>query len=304
MHPADKDETARRREGRGRQPSRMPRGSAGRAAREENGGGFARRLLRSGTCNSQNPPPAAHSGREVSDQSTASGGPRVLEAVANPEISRRIEPLLRRAEAQTLKVDHGGAFALAALRPFDLVIAQCPLAGMSAGRILECLRPRQAGTPKPPVILLTREAYLPTIDSVPADDRAGVRVTATMSEGLRAIAQALEIGDRSSVKLMVQIEMIVESTRFQRLCQTHDVSPTGMLLSTRKTLPIGAVLPFSLELPEDEEPIHGSGEIVRHARPEKEPAPAMGVRFLGLHGDGPKRLESFLSSRRSRPRSP
>ena len=239
----------------------------------------------------------------VKDDSPSPEGLQVLEAVANPEISARIEPLLARAGAKATRVEDGGAFALAARRPFDLVIAQCPLAGMSADKILECLRIPPAGTVETPAVLLTREAYLPTIERIPPEHRAGATISSALSDGLRAIADALKIGDRASVRLMVQIEMIVESSRFQRMCQTQDISPSGMLLRTRRTLPVGAVLPFSLELPEETEPIHGRGEIVRHATTEREPVPAMGVRFLGLHGNGPARLESFLSNCRARARA-
>lgn len=236
----------------------------------------------------------------MSNRSPSTPAPRVLEAVANPEISARIEPLLTRAGAQAMRVGDGGAFALAARRRFDLVIAQCPLAGMSAGKILECLRIPPAGTTTAPVVLLTREAYLPTMERIPSEHRQGATITSVLSDGLRAIAAALDLSDRASVKLMVQIEMIVETARFQRLCQTQDISSSGMLLCTGRKLPIGSVLPFSLELPDETEPIHGSGEIVRHTQPEREPTPAMGVKFLGLHGNGPARLESFISDCRAR----
>lgn len=202
-----------------------------------------------------------------------------------------------------MRVDDGGSFALASRRGFDLVISQCPLSGMSAAKILECLHVGPSSTAEAPVVLLTREAYLPTLEQVPQDHRRGVTITSALTDGLKAIADALSIADRASAKLMVQIEMIIESARFQRVCQTHDISPSGMLLCTNRMLPVGAVLPFSLELPEDSEPIHGSGEIVRHARPEREPSPAMGVRFLGLHGDGPERLETFISTCRARDRA-
>lgn len=246
---------------------------------------------------------AWHTGGRVSQPESAGRGPRVLQAVANPEISSRIAPLLERAGARTVRVEDGGVFALATRRSFDLVIAQCPLSGMSAGKLLECLRSGPSVTAAAPVVLLTREAYLPTIERISAEHRQGTTITTELSDGLRAIARALELGDRALARLMVQIELIVESARFQRLCQTHDVSSSGMLLCTRRLLPVGSVLPFSLELPEDSEPIHGRGEIVRHAEPEREPSPAMGVRFLGLHGDGPARLESFISSARSRARA-
>ena len=232
----------------------------------------------------------------MKDKTATPPGPRVLEAVANPEISARIEPLLARARAETLRVGDAGALALAARRSFDIVISQCPLAGMGASKILECLRSPPAGSTATPIVLLTREAYLPTVERIPPEHREGTTITTALSDGLRAIAKALDLSDRASAKLMVQVEMAVESARFQRLCQTRDISPSGMLLSTGRLLPVGSVLPFSLDLPEETEPIHGSGEIVRHARPEREPAPAMGVRFLGLHGNGPARLESFISS--------
>ena len=253
----------------------------------------------SGLCNRRRRGPKAESTPQVKDKTATPPHPRVLEAVANPEISARIEPLVARAGAETLRVGDGGAFALAARRSFDLVIAQCPLAGMGASKILECLRIPPAGTATTPVVLLTREAYLPTIERIPAEHLEDTTITTALSDGLRAIAKALDLSDRASAKLMVQVEMVVESARFQRLCQTRDISPSGMLLHTRRLLPVGSVLPFSLDLPEETEPIHGNGEIVRHARPEREPTPAMGVRFLGLHGDGPARLESFISSCRA-----
>ena len=225
--------------------------------------------------------------------------PKILVAVANPEIVSRLEPLMSAVQAEAIHAMDGGALALACRRSFDLVVAQCPLSGLSAARILKCVREPSSQSGDAPIVLLTREAYLPTLERIAPEERVGVYAAVGLTEGLRSIAKVLGLSDRAAVRLMVEYELSVDSNRVQRVCQTDNISTSGMLLHTSRVLPVGSVVPFAIELPEDVKPIHGRAEVVRHASPRRERVPGMGVRFLGLDGDGRQRLGGFLAQRQT-----
>ena len=68
-----------------------------------------------------------------------------------------------------------------------------------------------------------------------------------------------------------------------------NLSANGMLVELGFPLPPGTNLDFSFQLPGDDAPVTGSGQIVRRATPSR-----YGVRFDGLGGDSIERLHRFV----------
>ncbi len=224
------------------------------------------------------------------------GNKRILVAARRPAVLRKIEALLAPAEVAIESAPNGQVFeTLASRQGFDLLFAELPLFGLGLGDFLKRLRRPGSASPHAPVVLLARQDDRDFVDGLDPTTRELVTTCATVAKALKTIAETLELGNRSAVRLFAETEMIVDSVRLKKVCQTENISPSGMLLRTSQFLPVGAVLPFSLSLPDDVNPIHGRGEVVRYTG-TGEPVSGMGVRFLGLDGDGNTRLRSFLRS--------
>jgi DNA-binding response OmpR family regulator len=68
-----------------------------------------------------------------------------------------------------------------------------------------------------------------------------------------------------------------------------NVSEHGMLIETDVSLALGTDIDFKIHLRDRPQPLVGCGQVVRH-----EAARRAGVRFYGLEGDGPERIQRFV----------
>ena len=80
-----------------------------------------------------------------------------------------------------------------------------------------------------------------------------------------------------------------------RICQTENLSATGMLIQTGEEFPIGCAVKLEFNLMEEEEPIQCEAQVVRYTQPDTEKTRGMGVHFLSFEEDGQRRLEDFLA---------
>lgn len=112
--------------------------------------------------------------------------------------------------------------------------------------------------------------------------------------------------ERSSVRVMVQLDATVDDGKMARMYQTQNLSNSGMLLRTRKPLPVGTRVAVQFLFPGD--PIltktklpggygfvEGEAVVVRHTHPVKEMIDGMALRFLTLESRGRAMLSDFLS---------
>jgi Tfp pilus assembly protein PilZ len=114
----------------------------------------------------------------------------------------------------------------------------------------------------------------------------------------RAVRNLLHSRVRMPLKVMSQLAISNELSPTQLLCQTRNLSRSGMLVVTQSRFPVGSRVQFTLSLPESSAPIRGEGEVVRHTDRRFENADGVGVHFLSLHSDGDRQLAAFLERRR------
>lgn len=222
---------------------------------------------------------------------------RVLAAIARPAVLARLEALQTPVDVQFDTVANGFAFqAEAWRRAFDLIVAELPFPGLEPTNCLRTLRKEECASANSPVLFLTRERHDSNLQNIESSLLELVTTCTNLAQTLTVVTETLKLRDRSPIHLFVETEMIVDSVRLQRVLQLENLSPTGMLLRTNRHLPVGSVLPFTLRLPDDETPIYGRGEVVRHTDEASEAVAGMGVHFYGLDGDGSSRLDGFLGA--------
>jgi CheY-like chemotaxis protein len=222
----------------------------------------------------------------------------ILLAIPRAEAQHKLEPLLWRTSMEIEQVASGDeALVLASRRRFDLIIAGIPLTDASMTRLITDLR--RSGSPNsdtPLLVLATGSQF----EAAKAYDSRQVRVFGLEEspEKLRCLlAESLGVAVRLSVRLPVEIQVeLVGSREINRVCETRNISASGMLLRTDHLLSVGTGFDFNLTLPGTFTPFLGSARVVRHAEPSTEDILGMGTQFVHLLRGGRERLEHFVNS--------
>jgi hypothetical protein len=181
--------------------------------------------------------------------------------------------------------------------PFHLLVLGYPLADVELGDFLAALRRPGAPSSAAPVVLLAapperREAERFRDRGVAAV--VGADVEARQLH--RAVLSALGVPPRIEVRLLVRLEARLEDGQSTVLCQTENLSRSGMLVRSDRRYPRGTAVGFELALPEGQ-PVRGQAEVVRQTDPQREPLRGLGLRFRSLDGDGGRRLGAYIDRR-------
>jgi len=194
------------------------------------------------------------------------------------------------------------AVALAAAKPFDLVVFDSEPEQMSLAELVERLRTSDSAS---------RECSLLVVsDSEAAEDaRAligrGVNrvVTLDMSEEIidQHVADLLDIAPRAAVRIAARLTTVLDNGIIEVVGRTANISATGMLLQTSTTLEIGQLVSFEFLTGDGSDMVAGQGTVVRHATAERGGVDGIGIRFLELAGAGRQQIEAILSEARTEP---
>jgi CheY-like chemotaxis protein len=187
------------------------------------------------------------------------------------------------------------ALELLTLLPFDALVLAHPLTGLTARYILSVVRQADSPNRKAGVVVVTDRQHI--------SDAADLRelganavlldqdATAKMPGVLKEITQAAA---RMPIRLMSRVRTTLGVVDVQSLCQTVNVSMTGMLLRGDQVIPVGSEIAFEIQLPHGAKPVRGRGRVVRHTFAQKEKVAGLGVLFLGFQESDDLRLRSFL----------
>jgi hypothetical protein len=193
-------------------------------------------------------------------------------------------------------VDGKSALDLAALRAVSGLVVAYPLPDLPMSVFLDAVRRRGSPWQSAALLLMTGAAL--RSDAEVYVGRGANRVVAIEEAGL-VLADLLErlisTAPRVPIKVPGRIEVRVDEYVRKVLCQTWNVSSTGMLLRGPYTLPPTTELGFELFMPGDLEPVRGRGRVVRQTLPPREPMPGIGVAFSSFSNGDEHRLASHLS---------
>ncbi len=104
----------------------------------------------------------------------------------------------------------------------------------------------------------------------------------------------LDVAPRVPVCTSVHLVGRNEGTSTVTRCATVNVSRTGMLIETRELAPPGALLAFELAIADDQGPVRGFAEVVRHAVPDRERVQGLGLRFRSFRSEDEARFSAYL----------
>lgn len=223
----------------------------------------------------------------------------VLVIIASASIRDLIRPFLKRANLDVTRARSGPeGLAICRSGAVDLVVAQHPLSGLTPSDFFDGFYKADADRATP-LLVLTRLNRLDEIQRylVGRPARACCMETAEDENFHQALYELVGVSARCERRLLVTAEVELGDRSVERVFQTANISKSGLLLKTQKMLPLGEVVPFSLQLPDEHPTIRAVGEIVRHADVDADGLRGFALRIIDFEGDAQRRFIEFVESR-------
>ena len=223
--------------------------------------------------------------------------PITLAVGIDREVFERLAPVLR---YDAIDVDWiptlEAGLVLVTNHPFNIVILNARPFGESLEDVVRIVRGAGSASSGASILVLAEpdgvEAAWPMIGR-------GVNQIMLVSdppERIREqIAILLDVAPRATVHLPTRLETAFGNKGREILCQTENLSMSGMLVKTRRQLEIGSMVAFKIVLPDGAGTIRGRGELVRRSKPNREGVEGLGIRFLDFSADSDRKLEDHLA---------
>ena len=110
---------------------------------------------------------------------------------------------------------------------------------------------------------------------------------------LALLALSLAVAPRKEARFLARLEIKLGGAKDMILCQTENLSASGMLIKTERRYDKGTRIDFEFSLPDDARPIVGVAEVMRHTMVGRDKVGGIGVRFLSFGGDSQRRFEAY-----------
>ena len=209
----------------------------------------------------------------------------------------RVAPFLNRDEFDVDRFpSSSGALELTSVVAIEVLIVRYPLRDMALEDFLQQVRQPESPCLRSPILLLAAEDQ--EIQATRYIGRGANRVIdldAARAHIQGAISELLHVAPRKAARFLARVEIKLGDEKDMILCQTENISSTGMLVQTERRYELGTQIHFEFTLPTDSRPIGGMAEIVRHTTIGREQVGGIGVRFLSFRGDSQRRFEAYLS---------
>jgi uncharacterized protein (TIGR02266 family) len=226
---------------------------------------------------------------------------KILAIVPQQNLFDKLSEMLGRDSFEVSRAANAtGSLILATNVAYDLIVAEYPLPDLSIVDFLGILQAPTLPSADSPILLITRQDHVEGVEKHVADNElVTVASQDSSADSLHSVlAQSLSgVAARKASRLMVQIEAEIDAGKLLRVCQTSNVSETGMLIHTSRLLPLDTEVDISFYLPGDPRPIDGKVMVVRHTDATKEALAGMGVHFTDLATASRDKLRDFVSGR-------
>lgn len=210
----------------------------------------------------------------------------------------RLVPFLAR---QSFDVDRfpsaAGSLDLISKVAFELLLVRFPMRGMELERFLASVRRQDSPCLRTSLLLLAPAERLGEAQGyIGKGANRVLSLSASENEVQDSVSSVLDVAPRKAARFMARLEIRIGGARDMILCQTENLSASGMLIRTDRRYEIGTQIDFEFTLPRDPRPVAGVAEIMRYTSYGKEEGTGVGVRFLSFAGDSQRRFESYLRS--------
>ncbi len=210
----------------------------------------------------------------------------------------RVAPFLSRESFEIDRFPSGsGAIELVSLVPFEVLIVRFPLPDLEMSSFLAKVRHPTSGCLHSSLLLLTAAERAEEAKAFIGHGANRVLALEDSAETIQmTVSSLLSVAPRKAARFLARLEIKLGGANDMVLCQTENISATGMLIRTDRRYEAGTKIHFEFTLPNDERPIVGIAEAVRITTNEKEQVGGIGVRFLSFAGDSQRRFEAYRQS--------
>ena len=220
----------------------------------------------------------------------------VLVVGVDREEFNRVAPFLDRDSFELDRFPSAqGALELIAHVPFEVLVVRFPPPDIELERFLGEVRAEGRPCQRSPLLLLADETS--ENEAQRYIGRGANRVvTLGDSEGeiQTIMSSLLNVAPRKAARFLTRLQVKLGGARDMILCQTENISASGMLIQTDKRYEKGTKIELEFTLPDDHRPIVGVAEVMRATTIGREEIAGLGVRFLSFSGDSQRRYLAFL----------
>jgi hypothetical protein len=210
----------------------------------------------------------------------------------------RLVPFLAR---QSFELDRfpspAGSLELISKVAFELLLVRFPMRGMDIESFLRSVRRQDSPCLRTSLLLLAPADKLAEAQSfIGKGANRALSLAASEHEVQASVSSVLDVAPRKDARFMARLEIKIGGARDMILCQTENISASGMLFRSDRRYELGTQIDFEFTLPRDPRPVSGVAQIMRYTTFGKEQSMGLGVRFLSFAGDSQRRFESYLRS--------
>ncbi len=220
----------------------------------------------------------------------------VLVIGVDPEEFGRVAPFLARDAFDVDRFPSGtGALELIAHVKIEVLLVRYPLPDMDLGVFLQAARQPESHCNRSPILLLSEATECTEAETYIGRGANRVLDLAAAEDDLQgAISNLLAVAPRKDARFLARMEIKLGGAKDMILCQTENLSASGMLIRTERRYEKGTRIDFEFTLPDDPRPIVGVAETMRHTMVGRDDVGGIGVRFLTFGGDSQRRFETYL----------
>ena len=199
------------------------------------------------------------------------------------------ETLLLRRENEVIRVASGAeVLALLSKDKFDLIILDERLPDLQVGELVVKIRENPR----------CKELSIMQFSSGPIEQPKGVNVVLTKpvvsASFNEACKKLLQVESRRDSRLLVyvQVQGFVQSNFF--LCNSRNLSASGILILTTKHLKMGDGVQLQITLPREKEKVRAFAKVVREAKEVSTKLNAYGLHFIEIAEKDRERIRKFI----------
>ena len=221
--------------------------------------------------------------------------PIILAVGARRGLLSKIDPVLDRADLMVYRVPLGkAALEMARAKRPRLIVVALPLLDLRLGAFLERLAAESPGSTGPAVALLADEHLLPELEPHLDAEHRFLPAHTDPEELQKGIFELIGDTTRAARRLMLRLEVQLGAGKLLRMCQSDNISESGILVKLQDAIPVGSEVRLAISLPGSAEPLPVKAEVVRHTDPHKEATRGLGLRFVEFEGQGRNKLIEYL----------
>lgn len=222
----------------------------------------------------------------------------VLAVGLSREEFQRFVPFLSR---QSFEVDRfpsaSGAMELVSVVAFELLLVRYPLPDMDLQPFLSSVREDRSPCRSSSLLVLTPSERLDEAQRfIGRGANRAIELQASEGEIQESISSVINVAPRKAARFMTRFEIRLGDVQDRMVCQTENLSSTGMLVRTEKRYEKGTQIDFEFRVGEDPQPIRGTAEVVRKTQIGQDGVSGIGMRFLSFEGNSQRRLERYLQT--------